>query len=59
VIIVKNYSKPEFEFVMLRVEERYAAGSVRCTVIGSCPDNSAVGCSYTYGGQTYVANQAD
>ncbi len=39
---MKSYSKPEFEFVKLTAEEKFASGS-SCIVVGACPDPNKPG----------------
>lgn len=55
---MRSYSKPEFSFISLKVEESFAqvaAGSVQCTVTGSCP-NEVPFCTFVYDGTTVTAN---
>lgn len=52
---MKSYLKPEFHYITLKVEERYAAGSSICTITGSCPGHVGT-CDFTYNGSTYTAN---
>ena len=55
---MRAYIKPLFEFIVLAVEERFAAGSLICTVVGTCPTSSAPGCSFVAHGVTKYANQS-
>lgn len=39
---MKNYIRPNLEYIVLTVEERFAAGSsgTNCTVYGTCPSGT-------------------
>ncbi len=51
---MKYYIKPEFDYVALTAEERFASGSSDCTTYGSCPTSKTI-CSFTFDSTTYTA----
>jgi hypothetical protein len=52
---LRVYMKPEFDYVSLTAEERFAGGaSQQCQTYGSCPTSTTI-CSFTIDGTTYTA----